>query len=86
VPSGYGFTSNAFIENIAAATTKLISDQIKTEYKYTAVFGRLNYQFDHRYIINITGRRDGSSRFGTNRKFANFGAVGQPGCFPTKAL
>lgn len=83
---GYGFTSNAFIENIAAATTKLISDQTKTEYKYTAVFGRLNYQFDHRYIINITGRRDGSSRFGTNRKFANFGAVGAAWLFSNESF
>ncbi|MBO9692972.1 SusC/RagA family TonB-linked outer membrane protein [Chryseobacterium sp.] len=83
---GYGFTSNAFIDNIAAATTKLISDQIKTEYKYTAVFGRLNYQFDRRYIINITGRRDGSSRFGTNRKFANFGAVGAAWLFSNESF
>ncbi|MFS4469809.1 SusC/RagA family TonB-linked outer membrane protein [Chryseobacterium sp. T20] len=83
---GYGFTSNAFIENIAAATTKLISDQVKTEYKYMAVFGRLNYQFDHRYIINITGRRDGSSRFGTNRKFANFGAVGAAWLFSNESF
>ncbi|WP_407503320.1 SusC/RagA family TonB-linked outer membrane protein [Elizabethkingia miricola] len=83
---GYGFTSNAFINNIAAATTKLISDQIKTEYKYTAVFGRLNYQFDRRYIINITGRRDGSSRFGTNRKFANFGAVGAAWLFSNESF
>ncbi|WP_336688087.1 SusC/RagA family TonB-linked outer membrane protein [Chryseobacterium bernardetii] len=83
---GYGFTSNAFIENIAAATTKLISDQVKTEYKYTAVFGRLNYQFDRRYIINITGRRDGSSRFGTNRKFANFGAIGAAWLFSNESF
>lgn len=83
---GYGFTSNAFIENIAAATTKLISDQIKTEYKYTAVFGRLNYQFDRRYIINITGRRDGSSRFGSNRKFANFGAIGAAWLFSNESF
>ncbi|MDV4111497.1 SusC/RagA family protein [Elizabethkingia anophelis] len=83
---GYGFTSNAFIENIAAATTKLISDQVKTEYKYTAVFGRLNYQFDRRYIINITGRRDGSSRFGSNRKFANFGAVGAAWLFSNESF
>ncbi|AYZ12737.1 SusC/RagA family TonB-linked outer membrane protein [Chryseobacterium arthrosphaerae] len=83
---GYGFTSNAFIDNIAAATTKLISDQIKTEYKYTAVFGRLNYQFDRRYIINITGRRDGSSRFGSNRKFANFGAIGAAWLFSNESF
>jgi len=40
------------------------------------LFGRINYQYKNRYIINITGRRDGSSRFGPDRRFANFGAIG----------
>ncbi|UKB78591.1 SusC/RagA family TonB-linked outer membrane protein [Chryseobacterium sp. MEBOG07] len=74
--TGVGFESNVFIENIGAAQTKTISDQIRTEYRYAAVFGRLNYQFKNRYILNITGRRDGSSRFGPNKRFASFGAVG----------
>ena len=73
---GYGFDNNAFIQNIASAQTKVIGDNIRTEYKYAALFGRFNYQFDKKYIINLTGRRDGSSRFGQNNKFANFGAVG----------
>lgn len=83
---GYGFTNNAFIQNISAATTKLISDQISTEYKYMAAFGRINYQFDHRYILSITGRRDGSSRFGSNRKFANFGAIGAAWLFSNESF
>lgn len=74
--TGTGFESNAFIENIGAAQTKVINDLYTTEYKYVAVFGRVNYQWDKKYIINITGRRDGSSRFGNGNKFANFGAVG----------
>lgn len=73
---GVGFESNIFIENIGAAQTKIISDQVRTEYRYAAVFGRLNYQFDHKYILNLTGRRDGSSRFGPSNRFANFGAIG----------
>ncbi|WP_160139624.1 SusC/RagA family TonB-linked outer membrane protein [Chryseobacterium sp. c4a] len=74
--TGTGFESNVFIRNIAAAQTKTINDQISKEYRYAAVFGRINYQFAKKYILNITGRRDGSSRFGPNKKFANFGAVG----------
>ncbi|MDR6513713.1 SusC/RagA family TonB-linked outer membrane protein [Chryseobacterium camelliae] len=74
--SGTGFESNALIHNISAAKTKTIEDQYSTQYKYAAVFGRLNYQYDKRYILNITGRRDGSSRFGPNKKFANFAALG----------
>ncbi|MGG1922130.1 SusC/RagA family TonB-linked outer membrane protein [Chryseobacterium sp. NRRL B-14798] len=73
---GIGFESNAFIENIGAARTRIITDQIKTEYRYAAFFGRVNYQYAGRYILNMTGRRDGSSRFGPSNKFANFGAVG----------
>jgi len=73
---GYGFESNLFLGNIAAAKTKVIDDQISSEYRYGAIFGRLNYQFNNRYIVNLTGRRDGSSRFGPNKKFANFAAIG----------
>ncbi len=74
--SGSGFESNALIHNIAAAKTKTIEDQYNIEYRYAAVFGRINYQLHKKYILNITGRRDGSSRFGPNNKYANFGAVG----------
>jgi len=73
---GYGFESNALIRNIAAAKTKVIGDQVNNQYNYTAVFARLNYQYLKRYILNVTGRRDGSSRFGPSNRFGNFGAVG----------
>lgn len=73
---GVGFESNILITNIGAAQTKTVYDQIDTAYRYGAFFGRVNYRFNDRYILNVTGRRDGSSRFGPNNKFANFGALG----------
>ncbi len=73
---GLGFESNALIGNIGAAKTKVIPDQVVTQYYYTAAFARFNYQLKKRYIVNLTGRRDGSSRFGQNNRFGNFGAVG----------
>ncbi|ALR29251.1 SusC/RagA family TonB-linked outer membrane protein [Chryseobacterium sp. IHB B 17019] len=84
--TGIGFESNQFIENIGAAQTKIISDQVNTEYRYAAVFGRINYQYKNRYIMNVTGRRDGSSRFGPNKRFANFGAIGTAWLFSNEAL
>ncbi|MBK0368250.1 SusC/RagA family TonB-linked outer membrane protein [Flavobacterium agrisoli] len=74
--SGTGFSSNSLIYNLASASTSrtLFSDKI--QYRYQAFFGRINYSFNERYIINLTGRRDGSSRFGPENQFANFGAVG----------
>ncbi len=74
--SGSGFESNALITNIAAASRVSISQDSKTEYRYAALFGRVNWQYKDRYILNLTGRRDGSSRFGPDNRFANFGAAG----------
>ncbi|MDB5157431.1 MAG: SusC/RagA family TonB-linked outer membrane protein, partial [Mucilaginibacter sp.] len=37
---------------------------------------RLNYNFDNKYIVNLTATRDGSSRFGPGKQFGNFASVG----------
>lgn len=71
-----GFATNSQIGNLAAANFIKVMKDAETVYKYQALFGRLNYTYNNRYIINLTARRDGSSRFGPNNRFANFGAVG----------
>ncbi|MFV8326860.1 SusC/RagA family TonB-linked outer membrane protein [Flavobacterium sp. ZS1P14] len=73
---GSGFSSNSLLHNLAAAAYLTITSDQLTVYKYQAFFGRLNYNWKSKYIINLTGRRDGSSRFGPGNRFANFGAVG----------
>ena len=83
---GSGFESVSLMMNINAARTKIFSDIISKDYRYTALFGRFNYQFDGRYILNLTARRDGSSRFGPNNRFANFGAIGAAWLFSEEAL
>jgi len=40
-----------------------------------SLFGRLSYNFDERYMFQATVRRDGSSRFGGNNKYAVFPSV-----------
>lgn len=81
-----GFTSNALIYNLAAATYLFALDHSESVYKYNAFFGRINYSWDDRFIVNLTGRRDGSSRFGPARQFANFGAVGAAWIFSNQAF
>lgn len=39
-------------------------------------FGRFDYAFKGKYLINGTFRRDGNSRFGPNVRYASFPAVG----------
>lgn len=73
---GLGFETNVLITNLSAANTVLVRNEQSTEYRYAAFFGRINYKYKNRYIFNLTGRRDGSSRFGSNNRFANFGALG----------
>lgn len=81
-----GFTSNSLINNLAAATEVITDIDELSEYKYQAFFGRINVNWKKRYIINLTGRRDGSSRFGPGKQFATFGAVGAAWLFGEEAL
>lgn len=74
--SGSGFSSNALIYDLASAANRQVQMSDETIYKYQAFFGRINYNWNDLYIMNLTARRDGSSRFGPGNQFANFGAVG----------
>jgi TonB-dependent starch-binding outer membrane protein SusC len=76
VQKGTGFPNNDLIRNLAAANSVEVREDADSEYAYQAVFGRINIQWQDKYILNLTGRRDGSSRFGTGKQFGNFGAVG----------
>lgn len=69
------FSSDEMLNSPEAAGTTDISFD-NSQYRFSSVFGRLNYNLKDTYIVNLTGRRDGSSRFGPGKKFANFMAVG----------
>ncbi|HTF20660.1 MAG TPA: SusC/RagA family TonB-linked outer membrane protein [Chryseolinea sp.] len=83
---GFGFSSDALLENMSAATTLLALSADNSEYKYVGLFGRIYYNLLERYLINVTARRDGSSRFGPGNRFGNFGAVGLAWIFSKEAL
>ena len=46
-----------------------------TEHRLASLFGRLSYNYDERYMLQATIRRDGSSRFGSNNKYGTFPSV-----------
>lgn len=63
--------------NLATIAT---SDRVSGSGSETAVagfFGRLNYDFQDKYLLEVSGRRDGTSRFFRNRdlQWQNFWAV-----------
>lgn len=72
---GSGYGSDNLLNNLSAAPYNYSTNTF-SDYKYIAAFGRVNYNWLNKYIINFTGRRDGSSRFGPGKRFANLGAVG----------
>ena len=47
-----------------------------TENALLSYFTNVNYGFRDRYFLTVGARRDGSSRFGADRRFANFASVG----------
>src|SRR5690606_26083084 len=81
-----GYSSDALLKNIKAATSLSIIDAREILYRYNALFGRINFIWDDKYIVNLTARRDGSSRFGKENQFANFGAAGVAWIFSKESL
>lgn len=51
------------------------SGYLYADYRLTSLFARLSYNFDERYMVQATVRRDGSSRFGADNRFAVFPSV-----------
>lgn len=73
--NGKGYTSDALLSDPAAAAA-LTSSASQATYKYSAAFGRLNYNYNDKYVVEGSARRDGSSRFGPANEFHDFWSVG----------
>jgi TonB-linked SusC/RagA family outer membrane protein len=74
--SGSGYSSDVLLSDIRSAATITPISSVASTYKYNALFGRINYRWKDRYILDFTGRRDGSSRFGPANEFHDFWALG----------
>ena len=46
-----------------------------SDFSLLSYIGRLNYGYDHKYLLSVAFRRDGSSKFGPNTKYGNFPSV-----------
>ncbi|TDH21413.1 SusC/RagA family TonB-linked outer membrane protein [Segetibacter sp. 3557_3] len=73
---GTGYSSDALLKDMLSAATLSVRGFDYRQYNYQSAFGRVNYNLNQTYIVNLTFRRDGSSRFGPGKQFGNFGAVG----------
>lgn len=71
-----GYSNPANLGDLTYASSITANNFLQSIYKYNAVFARLNFNWDDKYLVDLTARRDGSSRFGANNKFHDFGAAG----------
>lgn len=78
-----GYTNDLLLNNPAYGATT-IATGTNIQYRYFSGFARATYTLSDRYILNGTFRRDGSSRFGNNDKFGNFGSVGAAWIFSSE--
>ena len=76
----YGYDVDFFGANNIGAGSALKNGQAtisssRESSKYIAFFGRFMYNYAEKYLVSLSLRHDGSSRFGTNNKWATFPAV-----------
>lgn len=69
--SGYGGSSDK-ISTLNAAPTPSEATSTKTEQVLIGNFARVAYDYDKKYLFSASIRRDGSSKFGSDNKWAFF--------------
>ncbi|HEY0111446.1 MAG TPA: SusC/RagA family TonB-linked outer membrane protein, partial [Fibrella sp.] len=68
-----GFSTDYFgFNNLGAGATNPSVGSGASRFAFNSYFGRINYSLRDKYLLTVTGRADGSSKFGENHKFAFF--------------
>lgn len=63
------------LKTLASAAEISLGTSTLTEFSFLSYFARVNYNFDRKYLLSLSGRVDGSSRFGENNRFGFFPAA-----------
>ena len=69
-----GSFSNDLVQYVSGASV-INGNASKQEWSLISYFGRINYSYHDKYLLAASVRRDGSSRFSPNNKYAIFPAV-----------
>ncbi|MDM1047891.1 TonB-dependent receptor [Sphingobacterium hotanense] len=71
----YGFKRNLItdqVPSISTATGDFTLDDAMDHWATQGVFGRINYNFDEKYLFEASARYDGSSRFAPGKRWGFF--------------
>lgn len=75
---GYPSSNTEYLGNGNSGTAAFITPNVSGDgdiYTSTSVFANATYSLLDKYLLTATGRRDGSSKFGPDDRYGNFGAV-----------
>lgn len=73
VAEAAGFATDAFsYNNLGTGITNRTPSSFANSWSLASYLGRVNYAYDDRYLLTLTLRADGSSRFGTGNKWGYF--------------
>lgn len=72
--SGIDFPNDLF-RQVASTATINGGTATNTKYSFVGYFARANYDYKDKYLLTISGRVDGSSRFGSNNRYGFFPAA-----------
>ena len=72
--SGTQFASDAY-RTLGNAATYTTGGSFSTSNSLLSYFGRLNYAYANKYLLGLSARIDGSSRFGVNQRYGFFPAA-----------
>jgi TonB-linked SusC/RagA family outer membrane protein len=61
--------------NFQNGTKPQIGYSSRIDWSLESVLGRINYNYKDRYLVTVTARRDGSTKFGPNNKWATFPSI-----------
>ena len=73
--SASGFPDDGSLPFPALAKSVIPAHHV-ADYLYSAYFGQLTLHWKEKRMLNLSWRRDGSSRFSGGKRFGNFGAAG----------
>ena len=72
--AGLGFPSDALLNDPAAGTT-VTSTYSETPFRDLGFYGIVKDVWDQKYILDLNGRRDGSTKFAPGNRWGNFGSI-----------
>lgn len=83
---GTGYTSDDLLNSLRSASQLTNLSEGDIHYKYIGLFSRLKVNLHNKYLFTATIRRDGSSRYGDENRFSNFGSIGAAWIFSNETL